>query len=281
MTAYVDIDKYKQLVVDDFNSRPNYDQRNQFHLSLANRLIEIAQPQPGQKILDIATGTGLVAITAAQIVGSSGRVVGVDIAKGMLEQAQKKIKTIGLTNVELIEADADYLNFNDSSFDIIFCSSALVYLTDLPNSLQQWYRFIKPGGLVAFSCFAETAHTVAVMFRQKAQTYGIFIPNPNEPLGTPQKCQDLLKQVGFQNIKIVTEQFGSYLSNVEKAWNANARSAFGSQVKELPPERLEQLKAEYIAQVEATATDKGIWNDVTTFFVLGSKYLRFAHLFGS
>ncbi|MBR8835156.1 MAG: hypothetical protein DSM106950_14260 [Stigonema ocellatum SAG 48.90 = DSM 106950] len=72
-------------------------------------------------------------------------------------------------------------------------------------------------------------------------------------------------------ISIVTEQFGSYLSNVEKAWKANARSAFGSQVKELPPERLEQLKAEYIAQVEATATDQGIWNDVTTFFVLGSK----------
>jgi ubiquinone/menaquinone biosynthesis C-methylase UbiE len=197
--------------------------------------------------------------------------VGVDIAKGMLEQAQKKINTLGLTNVELIEADADYLNFNDSSFDIIFCSSALVYLTDIPNSLQQWYRFLKPGGLIAFSCFAETAHTVAIMFRQKAQTYGIFIPNPNEPLGTPQKCQDLLKQVGFQNIKIVTEQFGSYLTNVEKAWNGNARSAFGAQVKELPPERLDQLKAEYITQVEATTTDKGIWNDVTTFFVLGSK----------
>jgi ubiquinone/menaquinone biosynthesis C-methylase UbiE len=271
MTAHVDIDKYKQLVVDDFNSRPNYDEGNQFHLSLANRLIEIAQPQPGQKILDIATGTGLVAIPAAQIVGSSGRVVGVDIAKGMLEQAQRKINTIGLKNVEFIEADADYLNFNHSSFDIIFCSSAIVYLTDIQKSLQQWHRFLKPGGKVAFSCFAETAHTAAVMFRQKAQTYGILIPNPNEPLGTPQKCQDLLTNVGFQDIKVITEQFGFYLSNVEKAWYANARSAFGSQVKELPPERLEQLKAEYIVQVEATATDKGIWNDVTTFFVLGSK----------
>lgn len=270
MTAHVDIDKYKQLVVSDFNSRPNYDEGNQFHLSLANRLIELAQPQPGQKVLDIATGTGLVAITAAQIVGSSGRVVGVDIAKGMLEQAQKKIKTIGLKNIELIEADADYLDFNDSSFDIIFCSSALMYLTDIQNSLQQWYRFLKPSGKVAFSCFSETAHTASVIFRQKAQTYGIFILNPNEPLGTPQKCQDLLKLAGFQDIKVVTEQFGSYLSNVEKAWYANARSAFGSQLNELRSERLEQLKAEYIAAVEATATDKGIWNDVTTFFVLGS-----------
>lgn len=271
MTNHVDIDKYKQLVANDFNSRPNYDEGNHFHLGLANRLIEIAQLQPGQEILDVATGTGLVAIAAAQIVGSSGRVVGVDIARGMLEQARRKINMIGLKNVELIEADADYLDFEDNTFDIILCSSALIYLTDIKNSLQQWYRFLKPGGKVAFSCFAETTHTAAIMFRQKAQTYAIFIPNPNEPLGTPQKCQDLLKDVGFREIKVITEQFGSYLSNVEKAWYGNARSAFGAQVKQLPLEILEQLKAEYIAELEAMATEKGIWNDATTFFVLGRK----------
>ena len=270
MTAHIYIDKYKQQVITDFNSRPNYDEGNKFHLALANRLIELAQLQQGQKVLDIATGTGLAAISAAQIVGSLGQVVGVDISKGMLEQAQRKINTIGLKNVELIEADADSLNFNDSSFDIILCSSAIVYLTDIRDTLKQWHRFLKPGGLVAFSCFAETAHTLAVIFREKAQTYGISIPNPNEPFGTPQKCQNLLIEAGFQDIKVVTEQLGSYVSDVERAWSANARSAFGFQVKELSSERLEQLKAEYIAEVEATATDKGIWNDVTTFFVLGS-----------
>lgn len=240
-------------------------------IQVEQHMIELAQVKQGQEILDIATGTGLVAITAAQILGSAGRVVGVDISKGMLEQAQRKIDTLGLKNVELIEADADYIDFNNSSFDIIFCSSALVYLTNIQNALQQWHRFLKPGGLVAFSCFAETAHTAAILFRKKAQTYGISIPNPNEPLGDPQKCQDLLNEAGFQNIQVVIEQFGSYLSNVEKAWYANARSAFGYQVKELEPKKLAQLKAEYIAEVEATATSQGIWNDVTTFFVLGSK----------
>jgi len=58
---------------------------------------------------------------------------------------------------------------------------------------------------------------------------------------------------------------------VEKAWYGNARRAFGSQVNQLSPETLAQLKAEYIAEVKALITDKGIWNDVTTFFVLASK----------
>ena len=271
MTAHSDIEHYKRLVVNDFNSRPDYDQKSPFHAALANRLVELAHLQPGQQVLDVATGTGLVAIAAAEIVGSQGRVVGVDIAAGMLEQAQRKINHLSLENIELIETDADYLDFPDSSFDVIFCSSALIYLTDIGNSLKQWHRFLKPGGLVAFSCFAETAHTAAIIFRAKAQSYGILIPNPNEPLGTPQKCKNLLSAAGFANIQIITEQFGSYLHDVEKAWYANARSAFGSQINQLSSKTLAQLKAEYIAEVEAMITDKGIWNDVTTFFVLASK----------
>ncbi|WP_179047074.1 class I SAM-dependent methyltransferase [Nostoc sp. TCL26-01] len=269
--AHLDIENYKRLVINDFNSRPDYDQKSPFHAALANRLVQLAQLQPGQQVLDVATGTGLVLIAAAEIVGFQGRVVGVDIAAGMLEQAQHKINTLGLQNTELIEADADYLDFPDNSFNVIFCSSALVYLTNISNSLKQWYRFLKPGGLVAFSCFAETAHTAAIIFRAKVKTYGITISNPNEPLGTPQKCQNLLSEAGFANIQIIIEQFGSYLHNAEKAWDANARSAFGSQVNQLPPETLAQVKAEYITEIEAIATDKGIWNDVTTFFVLASK----------
>lgn len=271
MTAYSDIENYKRLVVNDFNSRPDYDQKSPFHTALANRLVELVQLEPGQQVLDVATGTGLVAMAAAEIVGSQGRVVGVDIAAGMLEQAQRKINTHGLQNIELIEADADYLNFPNNSFDVILCSSALIYLTDIANSLKQWYRFLKPGGLVAFSCFAETAHTAAIIFRAKVKTYGITIPNPNEPLGTPQKCQNLLSAAGFTNIQIITEQFGSYLHDAIKAWDANARSAFGSQVNQLSSETLAQLKAEYIAEVEAIAINKSLWNDVTTFFVLANK----------
>lgn len=266
--------EFKQQVIADFNSRINYDLSGTFHPRLANRLIELAQLRRGQTVLDIATGTGLAAIAAARIVGSEGHVVGVDISPGMLEQARRKIEADGIVNIELVEADADYLNFNDNSFDAILCSSAIVYLTDISATLRQWYRFLKPDGLVAFSCFAQTAFPTAVMFRAKVQAYGISIPNPNEPLGTPQKCHDLLTETGFKEIAVKTEQFGWYLSSAsgaEGSWNGNSKSAFGFQVFELAPKQLEQCHAEYIAEVEALVTDQGIWNDATTFFVLAHK----------
>ncbi len=271
MSDRVAINAYKQQVIADFNQRTNYD--NDFRYCLANPLIELAQLQTGQQVLDVATGTGIVAIAAAKIVGAEGKVVGVDISSGMLNQARQKIAAVGLQNIELIEADADYLNFSDNSFDAILCSSAIAYLTDLPTAFSQWYRFLKQNGLVAFSCFAKTAHTASVLFKAKAQIYGISIPNPNEALGTPEKCHQLLQEAGFKEIEVKTKQFGFYLglSDAEKAWYGNANSAFGFQVFQLSPEKLEQFKAEYIAEIEALATEQGFWHDVTTFFVIARK----------
>lgn len=273
MLDRAELSEYKQRVIADFNGRTNYDQGNNFHPPLANRLVELARLHSGQKILDVATGTGLVAIAAAKSVGSEGKVVGVDISKGMLEQAQRKIAAADMQNIQLQETDADYLNFSDNSFDVVLCSSAIVWLTDIPAALRSWHRFLKPGGLVAFSCFAQTAHTTAIVFRALAQRYGVSIANPNEPIGSPAKCYKMLREAGFADIEVKTEQFGSYISSsdLQATWDRNLNNALGVPLLQLQREKLEQCQTEYFAELEALATDRGIWNDVTTFFVLAHK----------
>lgn len=263
------LSEYKQRIVTDFNSRSNYD--NQWRDRFANRLVEFANLESGQKVLDIATGTGIVAIASAKIVGNEGKVIGVDISSGMLKQAQSKIDVESLPTIELVEADAEDLSFADNSFDAILCSSAIVYLTNIPAALRSWYRFLKPKGIVAFSCFAETAITISVLYRARLQDYGITATNPNAILGTPEKCLKMLQEAGFKNIEIQTEQFGFYLSEAESAWQANSNSACGYEVFQLSPAKLAQLKAEYLTELEALATDKGIWNDALAFFVVAHR----------
>jgi protein-L-isoaspartate(D-aspartate) O-methyltransferase len=199
--------------------------------------------------------------------------VGVDISPEMLNQARQKIEAAELQNIELIGADADYLDFSDDSFDVIFCSSALVYLTDIPAALQNWYRWLKKGGLVAFSCFAETAFMASVQMRVCAKLFGISLPHINEPLGTPEKCHELLRQAGFHNIEIKTEQFGEYLSLDDRrmSWNGGSFYPRGNPLLQRSQEQLERLQAEYRAEVERLATDKGVWYDVTAFFVVARK----------
>lgn len=145
--------KYKTDVINFFNSRTSYD--NDYTIRRALPLLELIPLKTGQKVLDLATGTGIMAIAAAEMVGSTGKVIGVDFSSGMLAQAQEKIKTVGWQNIELIEADAEYINFEDESFDVILCSTAIVYFRDIPAALSKWYRFLKKCGIVGFSCCSE------------------------------------------------------------------------------------------------------------------------------
>ena len=74
-----------------------------------DRLVELAGVRAGNRVLDIATGSGEPALTAARAVGQSGRVVAVDMSPGMLAIARERIDAAGLTNVELVESDAESL----------------------------------------------------------------------------------------------------------------------------------------------------------------------------
>ena len=104
MSNYTKLEPYKQQVADYFNARSNYD-GSDFANRRANCFLELLPLKKGYKVLDIATGTGLIAIPAAEIVGIQGKVVGVDIAAVLLKQAQDKINKLNLINIELIEAD--------------------------------------------------------------------------------------------------------------------------------------------------------------------------------
>jgi protein-L-isoaspartate(D-aspartate) O-methyltransferase len=99
------------------------------------------------------------------------------------------------------------------------------------------------------------------------------LPNLHEPLGSPEKCRTLLQEIGFKDIEIKTEQFGSYLSldDAKNFWKGTWLYPNGHPLLHLSGEQIEQLKAEFRAEIEKIATDKGVWQENTTFFVTGKK----------
>ncbi|MGB3299741.1 MAG: class I SAM-dependent methyltransferase [Phormidesmis sp.] len=259
---------FKQTILNDFNKRKG---DSAFHKLFAPRLVELAHLEAGETVLDVATGTGLAAIAASKAVGVTGYVLGTDFAVGMLQQARLKAKSSGLTNIEFERADADEQTLSEDQFDTILCSSAIVYFADIPAVLQRWYKALKTSGTVAFSCFAETSPSAGVLFRKTVEKYGISIPNPNKPLGTPEKCIQMLRFAGFENVEIVIEQFGSYLQDGRRAWAGNANSAFGLQNANWSDERLKQCQQEYLSAITSSSEEKGYWNDITAFFVIAQK----------
>ena len=270
-----DRDSYKQQLKEFYGSRTTYDhEEGTRHPLEAKILLEFVPLHPGQKILDVATGTGLVAIPASEKVGSEGYVIGIDMTPGMLHQARQKIAAARLQNIELIEADAEYLNFSDSSFDVVFCCEAIVLFPDIVAILKKWYHFLKPEGFVAFTCPPETAYIASLQQRICARVLGVSLPHILEPLGTPEKCRNLLNQAGFRDIEIKIEPSGRYrplrdnrLSEI--AININFKG--NPLLSKLSQEQLNQLQVEYKAEIEKLATDQGIWEDTTKFFVRARK----------
>ena len=114
MNNQPELDKYKQEIADLYTRRSQTYDNSDWHLQIAHRLVEYGRVSRGQKVLDIATGTGYVAIAAAQIVGSEGRVIGIDISPGMLAVARNKALELNLNNTEFLLGDAENLDLPDN-----------------------------------------------------------------------------------------------------------------------------------------------------------------------
>ena len=110
----------------------------------APHLVEAAGVAPGQAVLDVACGTGVVARTAADRMGGRGRVVGLDLNEGMLAVAGRL-----RPDIEWRQGDAAALPFEDGSFDAVLCQSALMFFPDRAGALREMARVATPGGTLA------------------------------------------------------------------------------------------------------------------------------------
>jgi SAM-dependent methyltransferase len=110
----------------------------------AGHLVEAAGIAPGQAVLDVACGTGIVARTAADRMGGQGRVAGLDVNEGMLTVARRL-----RPDLEWRQGDAADLPFEAAAFDAVLCQAALMFFPDRAAALREMARVATPGGTVA------------------------------------------------------------------------------------------------------------------------------------
>jgi ubiquinone/menaquinone biosynthesis C-methylase UbiE len=124
---------------------------------LGDRMLDLAQIRPGQRVLDVATGIGEPAISAAARVGPMGSVVAIDLAPEMLEIARERVRQAGVGIVELLEADAEALDLAPASFDAVLCRFGLMFLPDPGRGLSRLRALLKSGGRLAAAVWGPPA----------------------------------------------------------------------------------------------------------------------------
>lgn len=119
-------------------------------------MLELARPRPGEQVLDVACGTGLITLAAARAVGPDGRVLGVDISDRMVERAARRANTLGLgARARFERMDGEALALPDASFDLALCGLGLMYLPDWDRGLREMRRVLRPGGRLAAAVWGE------------------------------------------------------------------------------------------------------------------------------
>ena len=164
--------------------------------------------RPGERVLDVACGTGVVARGAAEQVGASGRVAGIDVNTGMLSVARKLPPPAGAA-IEWHEASALELPFDERSFDVVLCQLGLQFFPDRSAALREMRRVLVPGGRLGLSVYSSIERTPAALALSDAldRRLGLDASRPKRSehsLADSAELHRLVADAGFRAIRTTT-----------------------------------------------------------------------------
>lgn len=215
------------------------------------RLLEMAGLQPGEQVLDVACGTGLVTFPAAQAVGDDGTVTGTDISQGMIDLARQIAAQRLAHQLSFLRMDGENLQFPDASFDAVLCALGLLYFPDPQQSLREMRRVLKPGGRAVSAVWGRRSHCgwaeifPIVDARVKSEVCPMFFH-----LGTGEVLAQHYRMAGFGDIRCERISATLHYDSAESACDA----AFAGGPVAMAYARFDEItrqeaRAEYLASI--------------------------------
>ena len=192
------------------------------------RLIELADVHRGMWVLDVATGPGEPALTAAKRVGPNGVVIGIDFSNSMLRAAARRARAAGFHHVQFRRMDAEHLKVPAMSFDRVFCRFGLMLLPDAERALAEMQRVLVPGGLAAIAVWStqRKVNTLGVV-REVLVEHNAFHPSPAAPdffrFGKPGVLERALRAVGFRHVRTERMTREWVFADADEFWDSLKR----------------------------------------------------------
>jgi len=231
----------------------------------------------GETVLEIGCGTGAATIPFAEAVGPSGRVVGVDLSEPMLEDARKRVAESGLSNIALLQADAQVHPFEPGQFDLITSRFGVMFFADPFAAFSNLLPAARTGGRLCFVCWAPLADNQhwLIPYEVALRHLGPPAPQPARApgplaLSDPDYVRSILETAGFADIAIDRETpmiTGS--TPEEEAEHACIMGPSGRLIDEKKPNEAlrETIRQEMVEAFAAYARGKEILLPSTVFVV--------------
>lgn len=214
------------------------------------RLVAAARPRRGERVLDVGTGTGIVALEAAKRVGSDGSVVGIDISPGPLAIA-KRIASNN-SNLQFLEMDAEDLRFPDGSFDVVMSEFAFMFFPDSRRALGEMRRVLAKQGRIAVSVHGSEENVpyfsmiMGTLVKHVPGMIPAGRPAPHR-FGEPNLLRAEFEEGGFKDIDVAAYTYWYDAGTFEEYWDEYMQSmaaSIRSKMESLDPELYKKIKEE-------------------------------------
>ena len=247
--------------------------------AVTEALVEYAQPAPGMRALDLASGTGEPAISLAARVGEQGHVTALDLSADLLEIAGNRARSRGLTNFSTQQADAHSLPFPDGSFDLATSRFGVMFFRDVESALSELLRVLRPGARASFLAWGTFDQpywqsTMGVVHRQVG---GLLLepggPNPFR-FAEPGSLAKVLRDAGFVSIEEETRTLPwTWMGGVEEVWeySQSVSVPFRPMFERVPAECWPRIHAEVHKAVGRYSDGEKISFGATVVFAAGRK----------
>jgi ubiquinone/menaquinone biosynthesis C-methylase UbiE len=215
------------------------------------RTIELASLPIGSQVLDVCCGAGASALPAAEAVGPTGNVIGVDLAKKLLELAREKAAQRRLRNIKFEVGDMLSLRFPAASFDAVVCVFGIFFVPDMAMAVRELWRCVRPEGQLAVTTwgqnFFEPANSAFWRSIKEVRPDLHKSFNPWDRINNQASLKAILKEGGVESPKIIAENRSHPIQSAEDWWTILLGSGYRGTIEQLKLWERESVKEANLA----------------------------------
>jgi ubiquinone/menaquinone biosynthesis C-methylase UbiE len=215
------------------------------------RTIELLSLPIGSRVLDVCCGAGGSALPTAELVGSKGKVIGIDVAQKLLDLARTKAAQRNLTNIEFELGDMLALRFPNESFDAVVCVFGIFFVPDMEVAVRELWRCVQPGGQLAVTTwgqnFFEPANSAFWRSIKKVRPDLHKSFNPWDRINNRASLKAILKEGGVESSKIIAEDRSHPIHYTEDWWTILLGSGYRGTIEQLKSSERERVKEANLA----------------------------------
>jgi SAM-dependent methyltransferase len=243
-------------------------------------LLDLVRLRPGDRVLDVATGPGVVAVAAARAVGPAGRVVATDLAPEWGALVAGSAERAGAPNVTFRATSADALDLPDASFDAALCQFGLMFVPEPVDALREMRRVLRDGGRLGVVVWS-TLEKVGVfnVTGPLLQPY-LPVPDPGQELPTPLRLGEPglveahVAEAGFREVRVERRTLDYIVTSGEAHWQRSVVDGVPTTrdaVAALPEAERVALHERYVAALEAHRRDGAVRLPSEAIFVTATR----------